>query len=217
MFSTNILRLTYTVNINLNETRFNARNAQDQINCPNKYVTTTYLPHLGSKQTLKNNMISKLIDHSVFNSVKTSSYSMVNSSSSSSFANSLSSSSSESNNEFSQNRFVYTKPSDIGQKSSNRSSLDLNFNHSVSKSIASQSNSVIYSIEQFKDENLGRKYELSGERFISISNMNLLNNRVVEEKYKSNNTLSNASFAKKKFSNQISFQPRIYLNNFFEG
>jgi hypothetical protein len=213
--SSNVLRSTYTVNINLNETNSNLRNTLEKPIRQDKYITATFLPYLESNTSHvnKKSIISKIVDKRVINDTIESSSSTCNSSSSSI---SLSSSTSVNNLKLPQNRLLYTKLPIIEEKSGFKSSYDSNFDHLTSKIRGFQSNCAIYSIEH-----PNRSYFLPNERspkqFLSVSNINLLSNKVPESGYNSNETSIYDLKIYNNFRNQIHFKPCIYLDNFGEG
>ena len=211
MISSNVLRSTYIFNVNLDETKPQARNGQRQLNSQHKYVTTTCLPYLKSNNIHAfKNTITKLVSHRVINSSITKSTSpTVYDTSSASIADSSSSTFSENSIKRSQDRFIYTKLTTIGEKTGFHSSNDLNLNMSLSNELSSQSNYVIYSIRRSKEdlkENLTKK-------FLSVSNMDFLSERVVENIELNSMSLS----TKTNCRDPIRFEPTIYLNNFAEG
>lgn len=211
MISSNVLSSTYIVNVNRDETKPQAINGQSQLNSQHKYVTTTCLPYFKSNNTHAfKNTITKLVGHRVFNSsiITKSTSPTVYDTSSASIAGSSSSTLSENSIKRSQDRFIYTKLTTIGEKTGSHSSNDLNLNMSLSNELSSQSNYVIYSIRRSNEDLKGNL----AKKFLSVSNMNFLSKRVVENELNPTplSTKTNCRDPKR-------FEPTIYLNNFSEG
>jgi hypothetical protein len=86
----------------------------------------------------------------------------------------------------------------------------------TSKIRAFQSNCAIYSIGH-SNRSLFLPNERSPKQSLSVSNINLLSNKIPESGYNSNENSIYDLKISKNFKNQIHFKPLVYLDNSGEG